>query len=657
MHVAPAGGHRVADPALVVAEDRPVAVVELLDDLERPATLEDIAADELALELGRELLCAGGAQLGQDVVEREVGLADELVERIQVAASALERLQRLGHVPGGGDGIVTRARRTIVRIHPADLPTRSTSSCLRSEQPERHAHREDGDAGDQQRPARPRRFLADAPAVDRAPQGDERDEQPERHEDPAVAHLAAAQRLLAADEATLGGRDGHEVFIVAASRELERSSHAADDNRNGCPEDRKNEARAARGRRRAGAVRARHRGRVRRRGRDRDLRAGRRHLRLRAAGILLASTWQLVGGRSARRLPPAGAPAPGGPLRELAADECRAVGVPQPDELRLTPGRELEVHREGSARVLVVGLAALAEHGPEALRLGVADAVAIDADDEHRRLSRMREGLIARALAIGETHPVSSAPWRWLAGVAARRLDAAIAERVRAAGGRLDPDAGADVAAERRERFETYWATAVLLGLRAGFRPPIAEGWRRTLETEEPASLGLLDEPLDALEARVLGAADRDRARELVPVSWERFGEAVLLPWARERVAGAAWLAEWELADAADLAAMAGDNEQVEVLGFAVLVALADEGWSVEFEPPLGVSATGEDVSVDPLALVYGVAEGAFEPDEWREFTTTTEIAHAPLAPRVDAAAAGHELDRLPVAPPGPRSS
>jgi hypothetical protein len=367
-----------------------------------------------------------------------------------------------------------------------------------------------------------------------------------------------------------------------------------------------------------------------------------------AAGVLLASTWQLVGGRSARRTPPAGAPARGGRLHELAADECRALGVSLPDELRLTPGRELEVHRDGSARVLVVGLAALAEHGPEALGLGVADAVAIDADDEHRRLTRMREGLIARALAIGETHPVSSAPWRWLANAAASRLDAAIDERVRAAGGRLDSHVGADLAAERRALFETYWATAVLLGLRAGFRPPIAEGWRRTLETEEPASLGLLDEPLDALEARVLGAADRDRARELVPVSWERYGEAVLLPWARERVAGAAWLAEWELADAADLTVMAGDVRQVEVLGFAVLVALADEGWSVEFEPPVGVSATGEDVSVDPLALVYGVAEGAFEPDEWRAFATEAEIAHAPLAPPV----AEDQLARLPVAPP-----
>ena len=88
-----------------------------------PASLEAIQAYQLALELGREILRAGGAQLGQNVVEREVGLADELVERIEVAAGALERLQRLGHVPGGGDGVVTRARRTVVLLHPADLPT------------------------------------------------------------------------------------------------------------------------------------------------------------------------------------------------------------------------------------------------------------------------------------------------------------------------------------------------------------------------------------------------------------------------------------------------------------------------------------------------------------------------------------------------------
>ena len=36
----------VADPPLVVAEDRPVVVVELLDDLKRPAPVEYIAADQ-----------------------------------------------------------------------------------------------------------------------------------------------------------------------------------------------------------------------------------------------------------------------------------------------------------------------------------------------------------------------------------------------------------------------------------------------------------------------------------------------------------------------------------------------------------------------------------------------------------------------------------
>src|SRR6476619_6543165 len=39
---------RVADRPLVLAEDAPVAVVELLDHLEGPAVGEDVAPDELA---------------------------------------------------------------------------------------------------------------------------------------------------------------------------------------------------------------------------------------------------------------------------------------------------------------------------------------------------------------------------------------------------------------------------------------------------------------------------------------------------------------------------------------------------------------------------------------------------------------------------------
>ena len=395
--------------------------------------------------------------------------------------------------------------------------------------------------------------------------------------------------------------------------------------------------------------RARHRGRVRRREGDRDLRAGRRHLRLQGGGDPAGLD---VAARSPADPPAGAARGRAGAYRSATRTRGRRV----PGARRPAP-RRAQAHArarargpsEGSARVLVVGLAALAEHGPEDAAARGGRRVAIDGDDEHRRLSRMREGLVARALAIGR--PTRSPARRGDGSrAAARRLDAASPS-----GCGTQEAASNPPSAPMSQR--TARAVRDVLGHRgaarppAGFRPPIAEGWRRTLETEEPASLGLLDEPLDALEARVLGAADRDRARELVPVSWERFGEAVLLPWARERVAGAAWLAEWELADAADLAAMAAGAQRVEVLGFAVLVALADQGWSVEFEPPHGVIATGDDVSVDPLALVYGVAKAPSS-------RLSGELHHDDRDRACAARAPGgrrrnrHELARLPVAPP-----
>src|SRR3954447_15833349 len=102
--MAPAARERLADRPLVLAEDLPVAVVELLDHLERPAAGQDVAADELALDPRGELAGARGTHALERLVELEVGLPDELVEGVQVAAGALERL---GHPPGGGDGVVS----------------------------------------------------------------------------------------------------------------------------------------------------------------------------------------------------------------------------------------------------------------------------------------------------------------------------------------------------------------------------------------------------------------------------------------------------------------------------------------------------------------------------------------------------------------------
>src|SRR3954468_18024930 len=89
---------------LVLAEHRVVAVVELLDDLERPAVGEHVAPDELALDpLGQLGLTTLPHEL-DGLVEPEVGLADELVKAVEVPAGAFQGLQGLGHLAGGLDG-------------------------------------------------------------------------------------------------------------------------------------------------------------------------------------------------------------------------------------------------------------------------------------------------------------------------------------------------------------------------------------------------------------------------------------------------------------------------------------------------------------------------------------------------------------------------
>jgi hypothetical protein len=370
------------------------------------------------------------------------------------------------------------------------------------------------------------------------------------------------------------------------------------------------------------------------------------------AWALVPATWQLLAGRTPAPPSPPGVPHEAGALRALVAAECRSLGVAVPDQIRITAGRELELRRDGAARMLVVGLAALAEHDHALLRLGVADVLALDADGAHRRLTRMRGGMIARALAIGEAHPYSSAPWRRLAGVAAHRLDAAIAARTLLVAARLDVRLGSEAAA-RADKFDFYWSLPVLMCLDAGFRPPIAAGWRRVLELEGPSALALLDEPVDDIEARVLAAAGTGRARELVPVAWERMGEAVLLPAARAEALDAAWLAEWQVGDAVDAAAMAaGDEQALEQLGLALVVAMADAGWAVTVTPPMLVELVGEEASVEPFGLVYSAADGSVEAAPWRAFAEEMGLAQRPLAPNKAATAGAPELERIPVATP-----
>lgn len=98
VQVPPSAGQPVTRGLLQSPERRPVRVVVLLDDLERPPALEYVAADQLFLDRRRELVVPGRAQRLHRISEFEVGLSAELVEAVEVTLGALDALQRRGEL-------------------------------------------------------------------------------------------------------------------------------------------------------------------------------------------------------------------------------------------------------------------------------------------------------------------------------------------------------------------------------------------------------------------------------------------------------------------------------------------------------------------------------------------------------------------------------
>ncbi|PXW31895.1 UNVERIFIED_CONTAM: hypothetical protein DES50_104304 [Williamsia faeni] len=96
----------VADPSFVIAEHRPVGVVELFDDLECPPPFDDVAADQIFVETVGDLAMPGRAKVVGGVTEQQVGVTHQLVERIQMTAGALEALQRFRKFSDSSDGVV-----------------------------------------------------------------------------------------------------------------------------------------------------------------------------------------------------------------------------------------------------------------------------------------------------------------------------------------------------------------------------------------------------------------------------------------------------------------------------------------------------------------------------------------------------------------------
>jgi hypothetical protein len=103
----------VSDTSLMVTEWRPIVIVEVFDDLKRPAAVKNIAAHDFSLEPISDRIMTGVTQFAARLAEHQVGVPDQLMEEIKGATGALDALQGLGN------GADRRDRRV---VHPGGAP-------------------------------------------------------------------------------------------------------------------------------------------------------------------------------------------------------------------------------------------------------------------------------------------------------------------------------------------------------------------------------------------------------------------------------------------------------------------------------------------------------------------------------------------------------
>lgn len=162
----------------------------------------------------------------------------------------------------------------------------------------------------------------------------------------------------------------------------------------------------------------------------------------------------------------------------------------------------------------------------------------------------------------------------------------------------------------------------------------------------------LLERPGD-LEERLIAGLRRGAGPSLRPLAWEDAGTTVVLPAMRQRLArqgtvlaGATGRALPGLAADArrigtHVAVPQGSPPDPEtatrlgigLLGTALAVMLAAQGWRVVSLPGEPVTLTLDDASLDPYQVVEQLRTGEVTPATWEERAVSLGIADLPLTP------------------------
>ena len=378
-------------------------------------------------------------------------------------------------------------------------------------------------------------------------------------------------------------------------------------------------------------------------------------------------------------------------LWRLVEEECAALELAAPTELRISLDHEIWVERHAGGRTLVVGAPLAFAVSERVLRVAVTHALLRDAN----RMGRMLDGWARRVLDRAHSWAILplSWPWRALTERIWPHVAAALRARVLVADADCARRLGAGAAAgflrakARDDIFATYWQDEVAPCLEAGYRPPLLEGWTRFRQDpavsehvntaiatgldvagvrQDPAPthgerLAAIEAvagaagasagsgplvprtPPAALEAAALRASGGSGGGVLVEVGWDRVAQAV---WRPRLVTAAALhrhaLEGQTLADLPRLAAQAARRPDaarggltLDALAAVLAVALADRGWQLVAQPPGPLRAVHDDHELLVLQIPRFLAGGR-EHEEWERLMAETGLTGVPLAPAVD---------------------